>query len=40
MNQIERITYMKNILNEAGEALSALEQALDRCDALRRRLCA
>ena len=38
MNQIERITYMENILNEAGEALSALEQALDRYDALRRRL--
>ena len=38
MNQIERITYIENILNEAGEALSALEQALDRYDALRRRL--
>ena len=35
MDQIERITHMENILNEAKEALSALEKALDRYDAVR-----
>ena len=35
MDQIERITHMENILNAAKEALSALEKALDRYDAVR-----
>ncbi len=34
MDQIQRITHMENILNEAKEALSALETALDRYTAL------
>ena len=38
MNQIERITYMETILNEAKETVSSLEQALDRYEALRSRL--
>ena len=35
MDQIERITHMENILNRAKAALSALEKALDRYDAVR-----
>ena len=35
MNQIERITHMERILNEAAAAAAALEQALDRCAAVR-----
>ena len=35
MNQIERITHMERILNEAAAAAAALEQVLDRCAAVR-----
>lgn len=38
MNQIERIAYMENILNEAGAAAAALSEALDRWAAVRERL--
>lgn len=38
MDQLERITYMENILREAEEALPALEAALERYAALRERL--
>lgn len=38
MNQIERITYMEDILNEAGAAVASLDEALDRYDAVRERL--
>ncbi len=35
MNQVERITRMENLLNEANAAVAALDQALDRYDAVR-----
>ncbi|MDE6455747.1 MAG: DUF4298 domain-containing protein [Dysosmobacter sp.] len=35
MDQIERITRMENILNEARAAMSGLEEALDRYGAVR-----
>lgn len=35
MNQVERITRMENLLNEANAAEAALDQALDRYDAVR-----
>lgn len=35
MDQIERITRMENILNEARTAVSGLEEALDRYGAVR-----
>ena len=38
MDQIERITRMEKILDEAGAALSALEDALDRYAAVRESL--
>lgn len=38
MDQLERITYMEGILNEAGAALASLETALDRYGAVRERL--
>lgn len=38
MTQIERITYMETILNEAADAVSSLHQALDRYEAVRDRL--
>ncbi len=38
MNQIERITHMEKILDEASEAVCALERALDHYTAVRERL--
>lgn len=38
MNQIERITYMENILNEAAAAAADLDRALDRWTAVQERL--
>lgn len=38
MNQIERIAYMEEILNEASEAASALHWALERYQALKPRI--
>lgn len=38
MNQIERIAYMEEILNEASEAASALHRALERYQALKPRI--
>ena len=35
MNQVERITRMENLLNEAKAAAAALDQALDRYAAAR-----
>ena len=34
MEQIERITYMEHLLDEAAEAVEALSRALDRYDAV------
>ena len=38
MNQIERVAYMEDILDEAGAAVASLEEALDRYAAVRERL--
>ena len=38
MNQIERIQYMEQILDEGTEAVQALEDALERYQALKPRL--
>lgn len=38
MNQIERISHMEAILDEAAAAVSALDQALDGYEAVRDRL--
>ena len=38
MEQIERITYMEEILDEAAEAVSSLSEALEKYSAVREKL--
>ena len=38
MDQIERITYMEQILDEANDAVSSLAEALEKYDAVKDRL--